>query len=176
MNFLLHQDDESAAKPYLLTSLFFIHLTLVCWGCQRCTAETRQKLLNNPAFAVYSSGSRICSVLNIFSVLPFIYYATLVHFIQRCAVIQAFTFVSVRTLRLICACAEDYSCLNEVESTPKAAAMWVNQLKCQLLGLGIAQHFQRNCVFFINPVQKGKFGLTVQSYYPNGGFRDTLPL
>lgn len=40
-----------------------------------------------------------------------------------------FFFFSVRTLRLICACAEDYSCLTEVESTPRAAAMWVNQLQ-----------------------------------------------
>lgn len=55
-----------------------------------------------------------------------------VHFIHRCDWIQAFTFsffFSVRTLRLICACAEDYSCLTEVESTPRAAAMWVNQLQ-----------------------------------------------
>nr|XP_046249119.1 VPS9 domain-containing protein 1 isoform X2 [Scatophagus argus] len=29
----------------------------------------------------------------------------------------------VRTLRLICACAEDYRCLHEVDSTPKTAAM-----------------------------------------------------
>lgn len=35
-------------------------------------------------------------------------------------------FVTVRTLRLICACAEDYRCLHEVDSTPKTAAMWVN--------------------------------------------------
>lgn len=35
-------------------------------------------------------------------------------------------FVTVRTLRLICVCAEDYRCLHEVDSTPKTAAMWVN--------------------------------------------------
>uniref|UniRef100_H3CTV4 VPS9 domain containing 1 n=1 Tax=Tetraodon nigroviridis TaxID=99883 RepID=H3CTV4_TETNG len=34
----------------------------------------------------------------------------------------------VRTLRLICACAEDYSCLNEGESTPKAAAIGADDL------------------------------------------------
>lgn len=31
--------------------------------------------------------------------------------------------VAVRTLRLICACAEDYRCLHEVDSSPKTAAM-----------------------------------------------------
>uniref|UniRef100_A0A674P665 VPS9 domain containing 1 n=1 Tax=Takifugu rubripes TaxID=31033 RepID=A0A674P665_TAKRU len=34
----------------------------------------------------------------------------------------------VRTLRLICACAEDYSSLNEVESTPKTAAIGADDL------------------------------------------------
>lgn len=34
-----------------------------------------------------------------------------------------FFHATVRTLRLICACAEDYSCLNETDSTPKTSAM-----------------------------------------------------
>lgn len=34
----------------------------------------------------------------------------------------------VRTLRLICACAEDYRCLHEVESTPKTAAIGADDL------------------------------------------------
>ncbi|XP_059190915.1 VPS9 domain-containing protein 1 [Centropristis striata] len=34
----------------------------------------------------------------------------------------------VRTLRLICACAEDYRCLHEVDSTPKTAAIGADDL------------------------------------------------
>lgn len=34
----------------------------------------------------------------------------------------------VRTLRVICACAEDYSCLNEGDSTPKTAAIGADDL------------------------------------------------
>ncbi|KAK7892097.1 hypothetical protein WMY93_024060 [Mugilogobius chulae] len=34
----------------------------------------------------------------------------------------------VRTLRLICACAEDYRCLHETDSTPKAAAIGADDL------------------------------------------------
>lgn len=34
----------------------------------------------------------------------------------------------VRTLRLICACAEDYSCLNETDSTPKTSAIGADDL------------------------------------------------
>lgn len=86
----------------------------------------------NPAFTVYFFGFPDPFSAEYICFLPFIYDVMLVvHFIHRCDWIQAFTFFfffSVRTLRLICACAEDYSCLNEVESTPRAAAMWVNQL------------------------------------------------
>lgn len=36
---------------------------------------------------------------------------------------------AVRTLRLICACAEDYRCHHD-ESSPKTAAMWVSSGSC----------------------------------------------
>lgn len=48
--------------------------------------------------------------LNIVNVLCFVFNPVLVSH-------------AVRTLRLICACAEDYRCLHEVDPTPKTAAM-----------------------------------------------------
>ncbi|XP_068458893.1 VPS9 domain-containing protein 1 isoform X2 [Clinocottus analis] len=44
----------------------------------------------------------------------------------------------VRTLRLICACAEDYRCLHEVDSSPKTAAITLQEESLRLLVSGVS--------------------------------------
>ncbi|XP_068578793.1 VPS9 domain-containing protein 1 isoform X3 [Cebidichthys violaceus] len=45
----------------------------------------------------------------------------------------------VRTLRLICACAEDYRCLHEVDSAPKTAAIALQEESIQLHAAGVSR-------------------------------------